>query len=59
MKWISLLWQLLIPLGITLYTINFGKWMAARDHKSGAIGAYLVAALSIGVTVVALLRNSL
>ncbi|KEO82018.1 hypothetical protein [Tumebacillus flagellatus] len=58
MQWMSLFLQMLVPLWIAVYTFNFGRWMRKRDHRSGAWGAFLFAALALGISGWMLVRNS-
>lgn len=51
--------QMLVPIGIAIYTCNFGRWMKSRKNKSGAYGAYAIAAVALGVSIFALLRHNL
>ncbi|GAX91942.1 hypothetical protein [Effusibacillus lacus] len=59
MQWFGIILQLLIPVGIVIYTINFGRWMAGRQIKSGAYAAYAIATIAFGLTVWVVLRNNL
>jgi hypothetical protein len=59
MHWINLFVKLLIPLGMTIYTINFGRWMGRRKHKAAAFGAYLISVVAMGLSAFIMIRNSL
>lgn len=59
MKWVSIGLQMLVPTGVAIYTINFGRWMASRKIKSGAFGAYVIAVLAFVLSLVSLLKNNL
>ncbi|BCJ86976.1 hypothetical protein [Effusibacillus dendaii] len=59
MKWLSLIAQMIVPVVIVIYTVNFGRWMALKKIRSGAFGAYLIAATAFGLTVWVLLKNNL
>ncbi|MGZ4112963.1 MAG: hypothetical protein ACXVP5_11065 [Tumebacillaceae bacterium] len=59
MHWMSLVMKLLIPLGMAIYTVNFGRWLGKRKHKMGAFGAYLIGVLSMGMAAFVLIRNSI
>ncbi|WP_019120342.1 hypothetical protein [Brevibacillus massiliensis] len=49
--------EALIPLGILIYTINFGRWLGKRKLPVGAFGAYFVGGLSFALTIWMLLRG--
>ena len=59
MKWLSIIWQMLVPAGVAIYTVNFGRWLASRQNRSGAYLAYFLAVLAFGLTLVVLLRNNI
>lgn len=59
MHWFGIAFMLLTPLGISIYTINFGRWMAKRKIRSGAIGAYVIAVIAFGLSAYVLIRNSM
>lgn len=58
MRWLIILLQLVVPVMVTIYTVNFGRWMSRRKHHMGAIGAYAVAAVSMLLAVWSVMRNS-
>lgn len=43
------LFLMLIPLGIFIYTLSFGRWLGRREILSGSIAAYLLAVLTFGL----------
>ncbi|WP_018132685.1 hypothetical protein [Effusibacillus pohliae] len=59
MQWIYWIAQMLIPVGVAIYTINFGRWMAAKRLRMGAYGAYGLAVIALAVTILALLRHTI
>lgn len=46
---------LLIPLGIAIYTVNYGRWAWRQKLRLGAIGLYLLAILSVAVPAMVLM----
>jgi hypothetical protein len=50
---IQFILMMLIPLGVTIYLLNFARWMKSRGHRRGATGAYLIAALTFCLTALA------
>ncbi|MFC4767636.1 hypothetical protein [Effusibacillus consociatus] len=58
MKWIALLVQMLLPVGVFIYTINFGRWMRSRNIKAGAYVTYAIAVMALGLTFWVLLHNN-
>lgn len=38
---------MLLTLGVTLYTVNYGRWMWRRGHPGGALGLWLLAAATL------------
>jgi hypothetical protein len=44
------------PLLVAIYTINYGRWAWQRQYKAGAIGLFILAALTVAVPGFILLR---
>jgi len=40
---------MLVPLLVSIYTFNFGRWLARRGYRWGALGVYLLALLTLVV----------
>lgn len=40
---------MLVPLLVSIYTLNFGRWLARRGYGWGALGVYLLAALTLAL----------
>ena len=57
--WFSVAGAMAVPLGAAIYTINFGRWAWKHENYRGAIGLYLLAALTVGLPLVILLRPSI
>lgn len=38
---------MLVPLGVLIYTVQFGRWMQKKRLMLGAISAYVLAAMSL------------
>gem|GEM_PF-5435851 len=38
---------MLVPLGICIYTVNFGRWLHSRRQILGSVSAFTLAALSL------------
>jgi hypothetical protein len=38
---------MVVPLLVSIYTLNFGRWLARRGYGWGALGVYLLAALTL------------
>lgn len=47
---------MLIPLGVSIYTINFGRWMQAKRLILAAVSAYVLAVATFGLSGVVLWR---
>jgi hypothetical protein len=37
MSWVRLLWFVPVPLLVSIYTINFGRWLLKQENKFGGI----------------------
>jgi hypothetical protein len=55
--YVGMLIKLLIPVLVSIYTLNFGRWLAKQGSVSGAIGAYLWSLLCTGVPAAVLWIN--
>ncbi|MEW6523799.1 MAG: hypothetical protein AB1445_09565 [Bacillota bacterium] len=40
---------LMPPLLVSIYTLNFGRWLGRRGYRRGALGVYLLAILALAV----------
>lgn len=58
MHWLNLALQMVIPVGVTIYTVNFGRWMAGKGNRPGAYGAYALAIIALVLSAVSLFRNN-
>jgi len=38
---------MLVPLGVLIYTVQFGRWMQKKRLILGAVSAYVLAAVSL------------
>lgn len=47
---LTLLVTLLVPLLVAIYTWNYGRWAWKREFRRGAIGLYLLAFATVGVS---------
>lgn len=47
---------MLIPLGILIYTIQFGRWMQAKKLPAAAVSAYVLGICAFGLSGVVLWR---
>jgi hypothetical protein len=48
---------MLVPTGVTIYVINFARWMRRRGHHTGAVGAYLIAVLTFFIAAVIVFKS--
>ena len=58
MNWTAFILQMIVPAAVAVYTFNFGRWMHRNHNKTGACGAYALAALSFGLTAWVLMKNN-
>jgi len=49
-KWLLLL----IPLAVTYYTYTYGRWALKNGYRRGGIGAFILAAFVLALSVFAL-----
>jgi len=40
---------IVVPLLVSIYTLNFGRWLARRGYGWGALGVYLLALLTLAL----------
>lgn len=57
MTGLKFIYLMLIPIGITIYTLNFGHWMRRRGNIIGAMGAYVIAILAFCLAAVVAYRG--
>lgn len=54
MRVLSIGIQSILVILIVIYTVNFGRWLWSRKMKTGAYGAYGVAAVALAVSAFAI-----
>ncbi len=50
MRWLLLLF----PLAIAYYTCTYGRWALKKGHRRGGYGVFILAALSLALSIYAL-----
>ena len=48
---------IMMPLLVSIYTLNFGRWLARRGYGWGALGVYFLALLTLALPVWMLLSR--
>lgn len=57
MRTLSVVLILLLPLLIAIYTFNYGRWAWRQRLWAGAVGVFLLAALTLAVPALVLMYN--
>jgi hypothetical protein len=40
---------MVLPVGVAVYTFNFGRWLGRRRYRLGAAGVYVLALVTVAV----------